>query len=120
MQATGDASAFEGLLRTVFGADGREFLREELVIQLRGDGAAVVELGAKWLLLDGDLALRTALYRATKHWERNADLESTAAILTRKRRTDGPQLPLEGTDEPTVEQVRAAGLVLQNPLRPPR
>lgn len=56
----------------------------------------VVELGAKWLLLDGDLALRAALYRATKLWERNTDLESTAAILTRKRRTDGIELEAAG------------------------
>ena len=45
----------------------------------------VVELGAKWLLFEGDLALRAALYQATKNWERNGDLESTAAILTKKR-----------------------------------
>lgn len=56
----------------------------------------VVELGAKWLLLNGDLALRAALYRATKHWERSTDLESTAAILTRKRRTDGLELEAAG------------------------
>jgi catecholate siderophore receptor len=56
----------------------------------------VVELGAKWLLLGGDLALRAALYRATKHWERNTDLESTAAILTKKRRTDGLEVEAAG------------------------
>ena len=56
----------------------------------------VVELGAKFLLMDGDLALRGAAYRATKDWERNTDLESTAAILTRKRRTDGFELDLVG------------------------
>jgi len=56
----------------------------------------VAELGAKWLLLDGDLALRAALYRATKFWERSTDLESTAAILTRKRRTDGFELEAAG------------------------
>lgn len=56
----------------------------------------VTELGAKWLLLDGDLALRAALYRATKHWERSTDLESTAAILTRKRRTEGLELEAAG------------------------
>ena len=56
----------------------------------------VVELGAKWLLMNGDLALRAALYRATKFWERNTDLESTAAILTRKRRTDGVELEAAG------------------------
>lgn len=56
----------------------------------------VLELGGKWLFLEGDLALRSALYRATKNWERNTDLESTAAILTRKRRTDGFELELAG------------------------
>ena len=56
----------------------------------------VIELGAKLLLLDGDLALRGAVYRATKRWERNADLESTATILTKKRRTNGLELELAG------------------------
>ncbi len=56
----------------------------------------VLELGAKWMLFEGDLALRAALYRADKDWERNTDLESTAAILTRKRRTDGFELEVAG------------------------
>ena len=56
----------------------------------------VAELGGKWLLFEGDLALRAALYQATKHWERNGDLESTAAILTRKRRTKGIELEAAG------------------------
>ncbi len=56
----------------------------------------VIELGAKWLLFEGDLALRAALYQATKHWERNGDLESTAAILTKKRRTKGIELEAAG------------------------
>ncbi len=56
----------------------------------------VVELGAKYILLEGDLTLRGALYRATKHWERNTDLESTASILTKKRRTDGIEVEAAG------------------------
>lgn len=56
----------------------------------------VIELGAKWLLLDGDLALRSAIYQATKYWERNGDLESTAAILSKKRRTKGVELEAAG------------------------
>ncbi len=56
----------------------------------------VMELGVKWLLMDGDLALRAAVYQATKNWERNADLESTAAILTKKRRTNGIELEAAG------------------------
>lgn len=56
----------------------------------------VIELGAKWLLLEGDLALRAAVYQATKNWERSADLESTASILTKKRRTRGVELEAAG------------------------
>jgi catecholate siderophore receptor len=55
-----------------------------------------VELGTKWLFLDGDLAFRTALYSTEKDWERNTDLESTAAILTKKRRTNGLEFELAG------------------------
>jgi catecholate siderophore receptor len=62
--------------------------------------SSVLEAGAKWLLRDGDLAFRAALYRAEKDWERNTDLESTAAILTRKRRTDGLELELVGRITP--------------------
>ncbi|MDP2154350.1 MAG: TonB-dependent receptor [Methylotenera sp.] len=54
------------------------------------------EVGAKWLFLDGDFTLRTAMYRAIKDWERNTDLESTAAILTKKRRTDGVEVEVAG------------------------
>jgi catecholate siderophore receptor len=56
----------------------------------------VSEIGAKWLLLDGNLAFRTALYQADKEWERSTDLESTAAVLTRKRRTNGIEFELAG------------------------
>ncbi|WP_051240845.1 TonB-dependent receptor [Tepidiphilus margaritifer] len=56
----------------------------------------VVELGAKWMLFEGNLSLRAALYRATKEWERNQDLESTGAVLSRKRRTDGLELEAAG------------------------
>jgi catecholate siderophore receptor len=66
------------------------------VAPLPAERSQVTEIGAKWLLLGGDLALRTALYRADKDWERSTDLESTAAILTRKRRTDGVEVELAG------------------------
>ncbi|MES2181707.1 MAG: TonB-dependent receptor [Pseudomonadota bacterium] len=55
-----------------------------------------VELGAKWLFLDGDLSVRTALYRTIKDWERSTDLEATSSILTKKRRTDGLEFEVAG------------------------
>jgi catecholate siderophore receptor len=66
------------------------------VTPLPPERSNVIELGAKWMLFEGNLALRAALYRATKDWERTADLESTAAILTKKRRTDGFELEAAG------------------------
>ena len=66
------------------------------VAPMPAERSQVTELGAKWLLMGGDLALRTAIYRANKDWERNTDLESTSAILTRKRRTDGFEVELAG------------------------
>jgi len=66
------------------------------VAPLPAERSDVLEIGAKWLLLDGDLSLRTAIYQANKYWERNADLESTAAILTRKRRTNGFEVEAAG------------------------
>ncbi len=76
--------------------------------QLSGDTypaerSQVTELGAKWMLLEGDLAFRAALYRAIKAWERNTDLESSAAILSRERRTDGLDFELAGRITPTWE-----------------
>lgn len=57
-----------------------------------------VEVGAKWLFLDGDFSFRTALYRTTKDWERNTDLEAqpSNAILTKKRRTNGLEFETAG------------------------
>jgi len=54
------------------------------------------EVGAKWLFMDGDLSFRTAVYTSTKDWERNTDLESTASILTKKRRTNGIEFEMTG------------------------
>ncbi len=74
--------------------------------------STVMEIGAKWQLFGGNLAFRTALYRADKSWERNTDLESTAAILTRKRRTDGVEFEAAGRIGKQWEVF--AGLALMN------
>jgi catecholate siderophore receptor len=64
--------------------------------QFPAERSTVSEIGAKWLLFDGNLAFRTALYHASKEWERNTDLESTATILTRQRESNGIELELAG------------------------
>ena len=82
------------------------------VAPLPPESSKTIEVGAKWLLLEGDLAFRTALYRSTKDWERNTDLESTAAILTKKRRTDGLEFELAGRISESWEVF--AGLALMD------
>ena len=69
----------------------------QLTVQpLPPERSKTLEVGSKWLFLDGDLAFRTAVFTTTKDWERNTDLESTAAILTKKRRTNGFELEVTG------------------------
>lgn len=57
-----------------------------------------LEIGSKWLFLDGDLALRTAIFTTTKDWERNTDIASfgNTPILTKRRRTNGLEVELTG------------------------
>ena len=64
--------------------------------ELPPERSRVSELGGKWLFMDGDLTFRTAIYTASKDWERNTDLESTAALLSKKRRTNGIEFELAG------------------------
>lgn len=64
------------------------------VAPLPPERSNVVEIGTKWMV--GDLALRAAVYRATKNWERNVDVESPASVLTKKRRADGLELEAAG------------------------
>lgn len=71
----------------------------------------VTELGGKWLLLDGDLAFRAALYHAVKDWERNTDLESTSSILTRKRESNGIELELAGRVTDKLEVFSGISLI---------
>lgn len=56
------------------------------------------ELGAKFELFDGDLSLRTAIYRTIKEWERNTDVASASSnpILSKERHTDGIEVEVAG------------------------
>jgi catecholate siderophore receptor len=56
-----------------------------------------VEAGAKWDLMDGDLAVRTAWFRTTKTNERNTDVSSpNVFLLSGKRHTTGVEFEIAG------------------------
>lgn len=65
---------------------------------IKPERSQVYELGAKWELFEGDLSLRTAVYRAVKEWERNTDIEtaSTSTLLSKRRHTDGFEIEAAG------------------------
>ena len=55
------------------------------------------EIGAKWDLLNGNLSVRSALFRSQKTNERNTDLAiPDVALLSGKRHTDGIELEVAG------------------------
>jgi len=82
--------------------------------ELPAERSQVSELGAKWLFMDGDLAFRTALFHANKDWERNTDLESTASLLSKKKKTDGIEFELAGRITDNLEIF--GGLSLMRPV----
>ncbi len=56
-----------------------------------------IEIGAKWELLNGDMSVRTALFRSEKTNERNTDVASpNVAVLSGRRHTDGLELESVG------------------------
>ncbi|MCX7208519.1 MAG: TonB-dependent siderophore receptor [Proteobacteria bacterium] len=75
-----------------------------------------MEVGAKWTLLDGDLSLRTAIFRTEKTNERQTDIEvgvTKPALLSGRRHTDG--IELEGAGRLTADWQVFAGIALMNP-----
>jgi catecholate siderophore receptor len=63
-----------------------------------------IEIGAKWEMLDGDMSVRTALFRSEKTNERNTDVATPdIAVLSGKRHTDGFEVEAVGRINPRWE-----------------
>lgn len=71
-----------------------------------------IELGAKWDLADGDLSLRTAIFRSEKTNERNTDLASpNIFLMSGKRHTDGIEFEAAGRITPAWEMFGSVALM---------
>jgi catecholate siderophore receptor len=71
------------------------------------------EIGAKWELLDGNLSLRTAIYRTEKTNERNTDpLVADQFLLSGRRHTDGIEVEMAGKLTPNWD-IFAGGTVMR-------
>lgn len=74
-----------------------------------------LEAGAKWDLFEGDLALRTAIFRSEKTNERNTDVASpTLFLLSGKRHTSGVELEAAGRITKQWEVFSAIALMKAN------
>jgi catecholate siderophore receptor len=64
-----------------------------------------IEIGAKWDIFNGDLSLRTSLFRSEKSNERNTDLAVSIEqnLLSGKRHTDGVEFEIAGRLTPKWE-----------------
>lgn len=74
-----------------------------------------IELGAKWDLYEGDLSLRSALFRSEKTNERNTDLAlADVAVLSGKRHTEGLEFETAGRITPAWEMFGAVAFMRAN------
>ncbi len=75
-----------------------------------------LEAGVKWELYEGDLSLRTAVFRSEKTNERNTDLAVTVEqnLLSGKRHTDGVELEAAGRITPSWEVFSALAVMRAN------
>lgn len=71
-----------------------------------------IEIGAKWDLAEGDLSLRTAIFRSEKTNERNTDLASpNIYLMSGKRHTDGIEFEAAGRITPAWEVFGSVALM---------
>lgn len=72
-----------------------------------------VEIGAKWDLLDGNLSLRSAIFRTHKFHERNTDATTADAqpLLSNGRHTDGVEFEAIGRPNAALELFASVALM---------
>ena len=84
---------------TSFNASGDLYQYDARTANTPPEKSRNIEVGSKWDRLDGDLSLRTALFRTEKYNERNTDAASaspTNYLLTAKRHTYGVEFEVAG------------------------
>lgn len=84
---------------TSFNASGDLYQYDDRTANTPPEKSKNIELGAKWDLLNGDLSMRSALFRTIKYNERNTDAASaspTNYLLNAERHTDGIEFEAAG------------------------
>jgi catecholate siderophore receptor len=90
---------------TSFNPSGELYSLDDLSARTPPEKNRNMEVGSKWELADGNLSVRTALFRSEKTNERNTDLSVVVDqnLLSGKRHTDGVELEAAGRITPNWE-----------------
>lgn len=93
-----DAQSYYVSYGTSFNPSGELYALDDRSINTPPEKNRNIEAGAKWELFEGNLSLRTALFRSEKTNERNTDLAVTVEqnLLTGRRHTDGIEIEAAG------------------------
>lgn len=99
-----DEQSYYASYGTSFNPSGELYALDPRSVNTPPEESLNLEVGAKWDLLDGDLSLRTAIFRSEKTNERNTDpLVTDVYLLSGKRHTDGIEIEAAGRITPAWE-----------------
>ena len=100
-----DFASYYAAVGTSFNPSGELYSLDERGANTPPEKNRNIEIGAKWELADGNLSLRTALFRSEKRNERNTDLAVSVEqnLLSGKRHTDGFEIEAAGRLTPDWE-----------------
>ena len=100
---------------TSFNPSAELYQLDDRTVNTAPERSRNLELGAKWDLADGDLSLRTALFRTIKTNERNTDLSrAEVAVLSGQRHTDGIEFEAAGRITPQWQVFAGVALLSSN------
>ncbi|AKJ26774.1 catecholate siderophore receptor [Caldimonas brevitalea] len=91
---------------TSFNASGDLYQFDDRTANTAPEKSRNFEIGAKWDLYDGNLSLRSSLFRTEKYNERNTDAAEAGPdnyLLNGKRHTDGIEFEAAGRPLPALE-----------------
>jgi catecholate siderophore receptor len=93
-----DGQSYYGAYGTSFNPSGELYSLDDRGSKTPPEKNRNIEIGAKWELFEGDMSLRTALFRSEKTNERNTDLAVSIEqnLLSGRRHTDGAEIEAAG------------------------
>jgi catecholate siderophore receptor len=109
-----DGASYYAAYGTSFNPSGELYSLDDRGANTPPEKNRNIEIGAKWELFEGDLSLRTALFRSEKTNERNTDLAVSIEqnLLSGQRHTNGFEIEAAGRITPNWEVFAGAARMI--------